>query len=152
MSDTPMEPTVTRMQLVAAAREWIGTPFHHQGRLQGVGVDCVGLVIGVARQLGLVAPAFDVPAYPRAPDGASLMHLVDLHLMPLQMDEPVQPGHVIVVRLDAHPQHLGIVGDYRHGGLSIIHAAAQPGRVIETRLMFSRAMRFVGAFNVPGVA
>lgn len=141
----------TRTDVVAAARAWLGTPFHHQGRLQGVGVDCVGLVIGVARTLGLVAPDFNVEAYPRMPDGKSLMHLVHLHMRGLAVDEAMQPGDVVVVRFDADPQHLGILGNYRHGGLSIIHAAAEPGRVIETRLLFSQTMRFVQAFALPGI-
>lgn len=142
----------TRTDVVAAARTWLGTPFHHQARLQGVGVDCVGLVICVARTLGLIAPDFDVAAYPRQPDGTSLMHLVNLHMRALPIDEEMQPGDVVVVRFDRDPQHLGILGDYRHGGLSIIHAAAEPGRVIETRLMFSRSMQFVQAFALPGIA
>lgn len=141
----------TRSDVVATARTWLGTPFHHQARLQGIGVDCVGLVIGVARTLGLVPPDFDVQAYPRTPDGTSLMHLVHLHMRGLQVDEQMRPGDVVVVRFDADPQHLGILGDYQHGGLSIIHAAAQPGRVIETRLMFSRSMQFVQAFALPGI-
>lgn len=141
----------TRTQVVAAARSWLGTPFHHQARLNGVGVDCVGLVIGVARTLGLVAPDFDVQAYPRMPDGKSLMHLVQMHMRPLGLDQPMQAGDVVVVRFDADPQHLGILGDYRHGGLSIIHAAAMPGRVIETRLLFTPAMQFVQAFALPGI-
>jgi cell wall-associated NlpC family hydrolase len=143
--------TATRTDVVAAARSWLGTPFHHQARLQGVGVDCVGLVIGVARTLGLVPPGFDVQAYPRMPDGKSLMHLVHLHMRPLQIDQPMQPGDVVVVRFDADPQHLGILGDYRHGGLSIIHAAATPGRVIETRLLFTPSMQYVAAFALPGI-
>ena len=142
----------TRTEVVQAARAWLDTPFHHQARLKGVGVDCVGLVIGVARELGLIAPDFDVAAYPRTPDGVSLMHLVNLHMRPLSDDEDMQPGDVVVVRFDRDPQHLGILGDYRHGGLSIIHAAAMPGRVIETRLMFSRSMQFVAAFALPGIA
>lgn len=142
--------TITRTDVVQAARGWLGTPYHHQARLKSVGVDCVGLVIGVARELGLVHPSFDVPAYPRSPDGVSLMALADLHMQ--RIDAPLQSGQVIVVAFDANPQHLGIVGDYRHGGHSIIHAAARPGRVIETRLMFSNAMRFVAAFDMPGVA
>lgn len=141
----------TRTDVVAAARSWLGTPFHHQARLQGVGVDCVGLVIGVARTLGLVPPDFNVEAYPRMPDGKSLMHLVRLHMRELKLEEEMQPGDVVVVRFDADPQHLGILGDYRHGGLSIIHAAAMPGRVIETRLMFSPTMQFVQAFALPGM-
>ena len=143
--------TPTRLDVVAAARAWLGTPFHHQARLQGVGVDCVGLVIGVARMLGLVAPDFDVSAYPRVPDGKSLMHLVRLHMRELELEEVMQPGDVVVVRFDSDPQHLGILGDYRHGGLSIIHAAADPGRVIETRLLFSQSMQFVQAFALPGI-
>lgn len=146
--------TITRADVVEQARSWLGTPWHHQARLHGVGVDCVGLVIGVARELALVPPGFDVAAYPRTPSGASLMHLVDLHMARAAVDAPLQPGQVVVVAFDADPQHLGILGDYRHGGLSIIHAAAlaQPPRVIETRLMFSRSMRFVAAFDLPGVA
>ncbi len=28
---------------IAAARTCLGTPFHHQGRAPGVGLDCIGL-------------------------------------------------------------------------------------------------------------
>lgn len=145
-------PPVTRQDVVHAARQWLDTTYHHQGRLRGVGVDCVGLVIGVARDLGLVPAGFDVAPYPRTPDGTSLLHLAELHMEPLPVGEVLEPGHVVVVRFDQEPQHLGIAGDYRHGGLSLIHSVARPGRVIETRLMFSRAMRFVAAFRLPGVA
>ena len=140
----------TRARIVQEARNWIDTPFHHQGRLKAVGVDCAGLVIGIARELGIVAPDFDVTAYPRSPDGETLMHLAEIHLTAIQ-EADMQPGDVIVVAVDLEPQHIGVLGDYRHGGLSIIHAASNAGYVIETRLMFSRAMRFVGAFSFPEV-
>jgi hypothetical protein len=68
----------------------------------------------------------------------------------------MQPGDIAVLITDLLPQHLGLLGDYRHGGLSIIHAcnarSCVPPRVIETRLMFSRALRFVAAFEFPGIA
>jgi cell wall-associated NlpC family hydrolase len=140
----------TRAEIVAAARKWVDTPFHHQARLKGVGVDCVGLVIGVARELGLVAPDFDVVGYPRVPDGTSLMGIVREHMTEIDR-AAMQPGDVVVVSFDRDPQHLGILGDYRHGGLSIIHAAGMAGRVIETRLMFTEQMRFVAAFKLPGI-
>lgn len=31
-------------QVIAEARSWIGTPYHHKGRVKGVGVDCGGMV------------------------------------------------------------------------------------------------------------
>jgi hypothetical protein len=40
------------------------------------------------------------------------------------------------------------VGDYVHGGPSIIHAINGRG-VVETRLMFSAGMRFVAGFALP---
>ena len=139
-----------RTQIVEAARQWIDTPFHHQARLKHVGVDCVGLVIGVARELELVPQDLDVMGYPRTPDGTSLMSTMHQHMR--EIDRAVmQPGDVIVVSFDKDPQHLCILGDYRHGGLSIIHAAGNTGRVIETRLMFSSAMTFVAAFTLPGI-
>lgn len=141
----------TRMDVVTQAREWIGTPFQHQQRTKGVAVDCAGLVIGVARELGLVAPEFDVSGYARQPDGVSLLRWCDEYMDRVKQDD-MQPGHVVVVAYDKAPGHMGILGNYAHGGLSIIHALIKPANeVIETRLMFSRAMRFVGAYNLRGV-
>lgn len=42
-----------RQTIIAEARSWIGTPFRHQGRRKGQGVDCLGLLAGVAAALAL---------------------------------------------------------------------------------------------------
>ena len=143
----------TRVDIVATARSYIGTPFHHMGRLPGVGLDCAGVLVCAARALALVAPDFDVPAYTPTPDGRQMIEWCERFMTPVAQDE-MQPGDAILLITDLHPQHLGILGDYVHGGLSIIHAAsnATPGRVIETRLMFSRVQRFVAAYVLPGIA
>lgn len=156
MSDDTFVPAqgITRADVLACARDWIDTPYQHQQRMRGVAVDCIGLPIGVARTLGLVAPDFDVQGYARTPDGSSLMALARLHMQSVPGGvEALAPGMVVVCVVDADPQHFGILGDYRHGGLSIIHANAQadPPRVVETRLMWSRALQFVAAFDLPGV-
>ncbi len=36
-----------RVKIVSLAKEWIGTPYHHQQSVKGVGCDCLGLVRGV---------------------------------------------------------------------------------------------------------
>ena len=142
----------TRADIVTCARTWLDTPFHHLARAKGIGVDCAGLLVGVCRELGLVAPDFDTPAYTPTPDGRMMIEGCDREMRRIAQSE-MQPGDAILLITDAHPQHLGILGDYIHGGLSIIHSAnnAHPPRVIETRLMFSRAQRFVAAFSLPGV-
>jgi len=111
-----------------------------------VGLDCVGVLICVAKEMGLVAADFDVTGYHRQPDGVVLMHHLSEHLERVEQ-AAMQPGDIVCVAFDKHPQHVGIVGDYRHGGLSIIHAASKHGEVVETRLMFTAAMRFVAAFR-----
>jgi len=137
-----------RAAVVTEARSWLGVKWLHQHRSRE-GVDCAGLVICVARALGLVTPGFDLTGYGRRPDG-SLLALCDAHMRRIRRDE-MQPGDVLVVAIEHEPQHMGIVGDYRHGGLSLIHAASKAGRVVETRLMFLRNQQFRGAYALPGV-
>lgn len=139
-----------RSQVVATAQSWLGTPFVHQARLKGVGVDCVGLVIGVGKELGVIDPSFDVNAYDRIPDGIKLMAGARANLEQIPQAE-MQVGDIIVVKFANYPQHFGFLGNYRHGGFSIIHAASAYGKVVEQRLMFTKAMGFVAAFKLPGV-
>jgi cell wall-associated NlpC family hydrolase len=42
--------------VVEEARQWIGTPYHHHGRLKGIGVDCANLLCAVYEAAGLVEP------------------------------------------------------------------------------------------------
>jgi cell wall-associated NlpC family hydrolase len=141
--------SATPAQVVAAARAQLGVPWVHQARLAGVALDCAGLVICVARQLGLVAANFDIGAYSRQANG-TLLDVCAQHMQPV---DGLELGAVLVVAIENDPQHMGIIGDYRHGGLSLVHAAsaARPGRVIETRLMFARGMKRRGVFRLPGV-
>jgi cell wall-associated NlpC family hydrolase len=139
-----------RDQIVAEARSWLGTPWVHQHRTKGVATDCAGLVIGVARALGLVPPDFDVNGYGRQPDG-SLLGVCDRFMRRTSWAE-AQPGDVLVVAISGDPQHMGILVPYRHGGLALVHAASNAGEVIETRVMFSAALRLRGVYVLPGVA
>src|SRR5271165_4615237 len=53
-----------RTAVVAAARSWIDTPYHHAADVKGAGVDCAMLLVRVYVDLGLVEP-FDPRPYPR---------------------------------------------------------------------------------------
>ena len=143
--------------VVAEARTWLGTRWQHQASLKGTACDCAGLVLGVARALGLPVPAA-VPAYDRRPDGVLLRELCEAHLralphaVSLVTAEPVPaPGQVLLFRFDAAPQHLGIVGN-GPGYLTLIHAHAPDRRVVEHRLDDTWRARLVAAYALPGVA
>lgn len=49
----PSEPPA-RDQVVAEARTWLLTPYHKNGRLKGVGVDCATLLFCVYQACGLI--------------------------------------------------------------------------------------------------
>lgn len=145
---------VTRAAIVSEARTWLGTPWQHQARTKGAGVDCAGLVIGVARALGIVAPDMDVNHYARVPDGHSLLAHCDAWMQRIACSA-AQPGDVLVMRFDEHPQHLAIAVDYPHGGLGVVHALdnhdRKRARVVEHRLALELRAAIVAAYRLPGV-
>jgi NlpC/P60 family putative phage cell wall peptidase len=56
--------TATPKRVIAAARAWLGTPYHDQASLKGVGCDCLGLARGVWREVVGDEP-FTIPPYSR---------------------------------------------------------------------------------------
>lgn len=131
--------TMWRSAAVYEARRWIGTPFRHQGRLRGQGVDCVGFLLGVARALDL--EVHDQADYGEVPSPAQLMSAmhahcdrtsaVDLEPTSLQGDSAethgYRPGDLVVFALaePSMPQHVGIVTD-----AGFIHAQNTGPRVV----------------------
>jgi cell wall-associated NlpC family hydrolase len=142
---------MTRAEIVAEARSWLGTKWVHQHCLKGVAVDCAQMVMDVGRQCGLVPNNLALNDYGLDPDG-TILRMCETYLDRVEQED-MQPGDVVVIAMAHQPQHVGIVGDYVHGGLSIIHASNQ-GRceVIESRLMFSRRFCFVAAYAFRGVS
>lgn len=121
--------------IVAAARSWIGTPYHHQASVNGVGCDCLGLVRGIWRELLGAEPA---PTPPYRPDWAeaggaeSLLAAARLHFAPLS-DEAAQAGDVLLFRWRAHlpAKHCAILTGVRtmihaHDGAAVAEVALTP--------------------------
>jgi len=129
--------------IVACARGWIGTRFHHQGRLRKTaehagGVDCLGLLAGVADELGLrgknneILSAADETDYSHQPDATRLRAKLVRLLEPVALGAIV-PGDILLLRIEGSPQHLAIVSDCEEG-LGMIHAYAPARAVVEHRL------------------
>ena len=92
---------MTRRDVVAAARGWLGTPYHHQAALRGVGCDCLGLLRGVWREVVGPEPAH-LPPYTR--DWAescgreALIEAAACHFLPIPIGE-AEAGDVDPVSL-----------------------------------------------------
>lgn len=129
------------------ARSWIGTPWHHQARVKGVGVDCVGVVIGVARDLGL--SGYDVTGYGELPDPAMMGRELRENLIEIPV-EHVESGDILWFRIATDPQHVGIVSC--EDPMTIVHAMRKPGLVVEVSVDERWRKRIVGAFRFRGLA
>jgi len=49
--------------ICSVARSWLGTPYHHLGRVKGAGVDCAKFPLEVYREAGLIGH-IEIPYYP----------------------------------------------------------------------------------------
>lgn len=145
---------ISRQDIVAEARSWIGTPYRHQASLKGVGCDCLGLVRGVWRELIGVEPE---RAPPYGPDWAeasgdeSLAQAAARNLIAVPLDQ-FAPGDVLLFRWRNHlpAKHAAIVTSpgtmvHAHDGAAVAEVALAPwwGR----RLAY--AFRFPGAGTGP---
>ena len=131
------------MTLELAARAWLGVPWRHLGRSRA-GVDCIGLVILAAADLGLRLE--DPAPYARTASDARLADGVAAY--GLRLAEP-EPGAVLVLRSGRFGGHVGIAG--RHpatGAPTLIHASADYEAVREHRLTPELRRALVGAWRL----
>ena len=148
---------LTRAGIVAEARGWIGTPYHHQASLRGIGADCIGLVRGVYRDL-VGFQTEPVPGYGRdwaeASGEETLTAAARRHLVETAI-ETARSGDVLVFRYRDRfvAKHAAIlVGSNTSplGRASIIHAI-EGARVCEVPLSPWWRRRIAAAFTFPGV-
>ena len=134
--------------VIATARSWLGTPYHDQASLRGVGCDCLGLARGVWREVVGDEP-FPIPPYSRdwgetgprevLAEGARQM-------MPEISPADASPGALILFRMAprAIAKHVGILT----GPDCFIHAYERLG-VVEEALTPSWARKIAFAFLFP---
>lgn len=60
----PENANATRTDILAVARDWLGTPYVHQASTKGAGCDCLGLVRGVYREIYGGEPELPPPYTP----------------------------------------------------------------------------------------
>jgi len=140
----------TRTTVVALARTWLGTPYHHQASLKGAGTDCIGLVRGIWRELYGPEPQ-PLPAYTRdwaeAHGRETLLEAARCHLVEIQPAE-AQPGDILIFRWGrtAPAKHCAVLST----PTAMIHAL-EGAPVSEVSLSPWWQRHVAGAFRFPGV-
>lgn len=137
--------------VVAAARDWIGTPYRHQASCKGSGTDCLGLVRGVWRDVLGTEPEV-VPAYSMdwsEPQGDELLwRAAARRLQPKPLNDAC-PGDVLLFRMKAGSvaKHLGIAASL--GPVSTFVHAYSGHSVTESALSAPWQRRIVARFEFP---
>jgi NlpC/P60 family putative phage cell wall peptidase len=150
-------------KIIAVARSWLGTPYHDQASLKGVGCDCLGLARGVWREVVGQEP-FPIPPYSRdlglvagpeginrssgaieggqGPAGQTGPREVMAEIAPAAVD----PGALVLFRMmpRAIAKHVGILA----ASDRFIHAYERLG-VIEEPLTQAWRRRIAFAFLFP---
>jgi NlpC/P60 family putative phage cell wall peptidase len=156
-SPTTTHHSLARNAIVAEARSWIGTPYHHQASVKHVGCDCLGLVRGVWR--ALVGPEPEaIPGYSsdwgEVSGQETLLAAARRHLIEID-PAAARPGDILVFRMrpGRMAKHAGIVvgcAGPEGGNLKFIHAQ-EGGPVCELALSPWWQARIAAAFALPEV-
>lgn len=120
-----------RRQIIASARRLVGTPFHHQGRLAFVGVDCVGVLVHVASELGLEHR--DYADYKRVPSKSVLSSHLEVSGCSKVALENAEPGDILTFwyQVEGLENHVAVLSKAADGRSTLIHAYASAGGVVE---------------------
>ncbi|MBP1850898.1 NlpC/P60 family protein [Rhizobium halophytocola] len=142
-------------RVVDLARDWIGTPYRHQGTAKSVGCDCLGLIRGLWRELYGDEP--ETPG-PYAADwaerggsrenggGERLLDAASRHLVTVDGLGKAEAGDVLIFRFRAGlpARHCGVLEGPSH----FIHAYEQAG-VVRSALVPGWRRRVAGVFRFP---
>lgn len=139
----------TRADVIAKAREYLDTPFRHQGRRKGTGrgagVDCLGLLIGIGHDLGFVPLDYDQRRYTHQPDSATMRAGLAERLEPIAVAD-ARPGDVAFMAFAGDPTHVAVLTD-----IGMLHAYSVARRVVEHGLDDTWRSRIREAFRIPGL-
>lgn len=142
---------IQRADIVAAARAWIGTPYHHQASVRGIGADCLGLVRGVWRDVyrsDVSVPAAYTRDWAEASQRETMLEGARQYLIGIDKSE-LAAGDVVVFRLRSGTvaKHAAIVAT----DATMIHAI-EGVAACEVALSPWWRRRIAGAFRFPHIA
>lgn len=97
---------INHEDIIREARSMIGTPWRHQGRVPGHGLDCIGLAICVLQRLGVEIN--DRNNYGRAPVPHEFIAAIREHVPEKSLDD-LLPGDLVLMAPRKILQHAGII-------------------------------------------
>ncbi|PCJ44599.1 MAG: hypothetical protein COA81_01465 [Alphaproteobacteria bacterium] len=133
-----------RQKIFLAARACVGSPFRHQGRDPASGLDCVGLIVYVAKTLN--PGAFDFKRYKKIPGREAISRYAGMAGFAAKSIAQMMAGDVVILRFGRYLEHAAILSDR-----GIIHACEKYGRVVEHGLDPEWRSRIISVHSFPEI-
>lgn len=133
-----------RRMVVVEALSWLGTPYHHHGRVKGAGVDCGMFLAEVYERMGIlphVDPGFYDTDWHLHKSEEKYLNLVKQFAS--KVDGP-EPGDIALFKYGHCASHGAIVVKWPQ----IVHSYFGIGVVLDdAKLNYELSSRFVGAWS-----
>ncbi len=122
--------------IVARAKDYLDTPWKHQARLIGHGVDCAGLFLCVAQDLGI--SDFETNRYSRKPNRQEFRQaMLEMGCTPIAVAEQ---GDLLRLAAPKWPVHVGIYEVDSAGIEWVIHSYLPARMVVREHLNTQRKL------------
>lgn len=144
-----MSDLALRQMIVRESLSWLATPFHHQARLKGVGVDCAQFLIGVYTACALISPpdiGYYSPDWFMHEDRERFAEWLARFCRPIKVP---QIGDIVTFRYGRAVSHAGIVLAWGDDG-RVIHSYRGAGVIEEECAPHTPLFaRYVSAWGYP---
>jgi hypothetical protein len=112
-------------KLIKVARTWLDTPWQHNQKVKGLGVDCVNFLIAVAFESGL-----NIEPIPLSYGRTAIDNQIERYLERNFIKKPdlaIEENNILLYQFSGYNNHVAIATS----PTTIIHANSKEGRVVE---------------------
>lgn len=142
------ESSEERQAVIKEATSWLGTNFHHQGRVKGAGVDCVGILLEVYSEVGVISE-YSPDYYPQD----WMLHrdderyLREMLKFAHEIDGPPKPADVAMFKFARTFSHAAIVVEWPVCIHSYFSRGVELVDVTKDAQFFKREVKFFSAWE-----
>ncbi len=134
---------VDKTSFLRAVEGMMGTKFRHQGRVPGVGVDCVGVVVCALKAAGGLVN--DKTDYSRIPSNGVLVKSIKEHCDQINRSE-VTLGDIMLFHFGHEPQHVAVITSM--DPITLTHAYSSSGKVVKNGFDDVWERRLIACFRI----